>query len=583
MKKLMKRLLATAMAACLTASVFAGCQQQGAESSSGTAGDSSTAGDASSGGGTGEIVTIDFYGFGQNPSNSYFQWQQDYFAEKIGVNVNIIPGDNERLQTMLSAGNLPDVGMYAINGDISQAIQGGHLKDLTEYEDQIPNYTEKWPESVQFSKDYKSAGTGKLYGLLGQLGTYNAYALDTGTNAVKVRWDLYEKLNCPEVTDMYDLLELAKQMKEIYPKTEDGLETYMFGNFPSWDGLTMSNAGRYMSVSGIMTTNIGYNFYDMVNDKIDPIFSKDGSYYQALKWMATATQMGLVDPDSMTQTYDNTQAKYKESEQYFIALPGNYVEGFNTDANNNAEEPKGFLPLVWEGQAVVTQAPTTKIGGNANNPYSISSTTEKLDACLKFCNLLFDEEAMMVMYGGPQGELWDIKDGEYVLTDGADTFRNTGSYTFSTGESSSDWWGNWGLASATSPYKYPNATFRISDSLMYAEKGIEKNKIYDMYEEFYGKRRPIEVLEEYDAIYYIPEWTKLIETIPSELEDIQNNVKSVVTQYSWQIVTTAKNDAEVESMFDEMVSQCEALGVQQVVEWGQDQINKAKEAIKKYE
>ena len=45
----------------------------------------------------------------------------------------------------------------------------------------------------------------------------------------------------------------------------------------------------------------------------------------------------------------------------------------------------------------------------------------------------------------------------------------------------------------------------------------------------------------------------------------------------------AKNDAEVESMFDEMVSQCEALGVQQVVEWGQDQINKAKEAIKKYE
>ena len=190
---------------------------------------------------------------------------------------------------------------------------------------------------------------------------------------------------------------------------------------------------------------------------------------------------------------------------------------------------------------------------------------------------------MMVMYGGPQGELWDIKDGEYVLTDGADTFRNTGSYTFSTGESSSDWWGNWGLASATSPSKYPNATFRISDSLMYAEKGIEKNTIYDMYEEFYGKRRPIEVLEEYDAIYYIPEWTKLIETIPSELEDIQNNVKSVVTQYSWQIVTTAKNDAEVESMFDEMVSQCEALGVQQVVEWGQDQINKAKEAIKKYE
>lgn len=564
--------------------IFAGCQQQSGESSSGSTGDSSAAGGASSGGGTGEIETIEFYGFGQNPSNAFFQWQQDYFAEKIGVNVTIIPADNEKLQTMLSAGNLPDMGTYAVNGDLSQAIQGGHLMDLTPYEDKIPAYTEKWPESVQFSKDYKSAGTGKLYGLIGQLGVYNAYAMDTGTYAVKVRWDIYEKAGKPEVTDMYSLLEAAKKMKEVYPKTADGLETYMFGNFPSWDGLTMSNTGRYQNVTGIMTTNIGYNFYDMVNDKIDPILSKDGSYYQALKWMATANQMGLVDPDSMTQTYDNTQAKYRESEQYFVALPGNYVDAFNTEEHNNAEDPKGFMPLVWKGQAVVTAAKSTKIGGNANKPYSISADTKKLDACLKFANLLFDEEAMMNMYGGPQGELWDIKDGKYVLTEGACTYLETGSYTLkSTGETMKDWWGNWGIASSSAPSKYPDAPFRITDNLAYVEKKIENNKILDMYEKFYGKRRPIQVLEEYDTIYYIPEWTRLIETIPTELEDIQNNVKGVVTQYSWQIVMNAKNDAEVEKMFDQMVAECEELGVQKVVDWGEEQINKAKEAIKKYE
>ena len=563
--------------------IFAGCQQQSGESSSGSTGDSSAAGGASSGGGTGEIETIEFYGFGQNPSNAFFQWQQDYFAEKIGVNVTIIPADNEKLQTMLSAGNLPDMGTYAVNGDLSQAIQGGHLMDLTPYEDKIPAYTEKWPESVQFSKDYKSAGTGKLYGLIGQLGVYNAYAMDTGTYAVKVRWDIYEKAGKPEVTDMYSLLEAAKKMKEVYPKTADGLETYMFGNFPSWDGLTMSNTGRYQNVTGIMTTNIGYNFYDMVNDKIDPILSKDGSYYQALKWMATANQMGLVDPDSMTQTYDNTQAKYRESEQYFVALPGNYVDAFNTEEHNNAEDPKGFMPLVWKGQAVVTAAKSTKIGGNANKPYSISADTKKLDACLKFANLLFDEEAMMNMYGGPQGELWDIKDGKYVLTEKADSFRTTGSHTFSTNETAKDWWGDWGIASSSAPSKYPDAPFRITDNLSYVEKRIENNKIYDMYEKVYGKRRPIQVFEDYDAIYYNPDWTKLIETMPTELEDIQNNVKGVVTQYSWQIVMNAKNDAEVEKMFDQMVSECEALGVKEVVDWGVDQINKAKEAFKKYE
>ena len=55
--------------------------------------------------------------------------------------------------------------------------------------------------------------------------------------------------------------------------------------------------------------------------------------------------------------------------------------------------------------------------------------------------MMFDEDALMVMYGGPQGELWDIVDGEYVLTDAVDDFLATGSHTFGTGESSSDWWG----------------------------------------------------------------------------------------------------------------------------------------------
>ena len=88
------------------------------------------------------------------------------------MNVTILPGDAEKLQTMLSAGNLPDMGMYAVNGSLSQAIQGGHLMDLTPYEKDISNYTEKWPQSVQYSKDYLNNGTGKLYGLIGQLGVY---------------------------------------------------------------------------------------------------------------------------------------------------------------------------------------------------------------------------------------------------------------------------------------------------------------------------------------------------------------------------------------------------------------------------
>ena len=59
--------------------------------------------------------------------------------------------------------------------------------------------------------------------------------------------------------------------------------------------------------------------------------------------------------------------------------------------------------------------------------------------------------------------------------------------------------------------------------------------------------------------------------------------QGVVCEYSWKIVMTAKDDAEIDSMFDEMKTQCDALGIQQLVEWGKNQIETAKSNIAKYE
>ncbi len=105
----------------------------------------------------------------------------------------------------------------------------------------------------------------------------------------------------------------------------------------------------------------------------------------------------------------------------------------------------------------------------------------------------------------------------------------------------------------------------------------------DMYEEYYGYRRPIQVWTEKDLLCYEPEWRRLIETMPADLQDIQNNVKGIVCEYSWKIVMTAKDDSEIDSMFDEMKAQCDALGIQQIVDWGKNQIETAKANIGKYE
>ena len=585
MKKRAKQVLVLALALSMLAGLSVGCKKDddSSQADSGNASNQSTeqSSQADSTPDNGEIVTIQFYGGGANPSSTYYEWQQEYFEENLGLRVETIVSDKEKLQPMLAAGNLPDLGKYAVDGDPTQAIEGGHVMDLTDYEDQIPNYTEKHPQSVQYSKDYKSAGTGKLYAIITQIGTYNAYPMDVGCYAANIRWDIYEKAGKPEVTDMYTFLDALKKMQEVYPETEDGQKTYAMGFYPSWDGTHMSNAGKYLTVMGVSDTVIGYNTYNIAEDKVEPMIEKGSAYYEALKWMSTANRMGLVDPDSMTQTYEITQAKIVDSGQYLTAMYGNYCSGYNTDEHMNAETPTGFMPLIWEGQHPVV-AGETLIGGSTGDPVFVSSTTKELEACLRFINMMYDEDAMLVMQGGPQGELWDIVDGEYVLTDAVDEFLATGSHTFGTGESSSDWWARWGLMAATQNSKY-NAEFRITDQAAYTEKKIEDNKLVDMYEEYYGYRRPIQVWTEKDLICYQPEWKKLIETMPSDLQDIQSNVKSIVCEYSWKIVMTAKDDAEIDSMFDEMKTQCDALGLQQIVDWGQDQIKTAMENGAKYE
>lgn len=571
--RLLKRMAALTLAAGLAVTALAGCGDTGGESSSaGSAPVSQAAGTAESQAQK-ELRHITVYSLAINPSNVFYQWQQDYMAEKIGVNVEIIPGDPEKLQPMLAAGDLPDVGKYSVDSDPTQVIESGLVMDLTPYEDRLPNYT-RFSSSVKYSKEMRSAGTGKLYAIYFQIGSPTNYPMDLGTYACNLRWDIYEAAGKPEVTDMYSLLDALKKMKEVYPETPDGLPVYAIGLHPQWDGRTLYGATKYLAINGIMELDCGYVNYDAVNDRVDPILEVGGSYYEALKWLNTANRMGLLDPDSMTQTYEISQAKTVDSGQYLTAMTGNYFSKYNTTENVNADPPRGFMPLIWDDQHPVVNSST--IFGDIENPYFVSASTKELDACLDFLNLMFDEDACATFYGGPQGELWDVIDGSWVLTDEGRNFAKTGEHTFYTGETSRDWWGAYGLYAATLHSK-TGTEFRINDTIAYTEEKIKENKIVDAYEDYYGVRRPIEIWRKNNQLVYNAEWRKFIEVMPTELQDIQNNVKGIVTQDSWKIVMNATSDAEVEAMFREMAEKANAMGAQELVTWGLAQIKQAQE------
>ena len=66
------------------------------------------------------------------------------------------------------------------------------------------------------------------------------------------------------------------------------------------------------------------------------------------------------------------------------------------------------------------------------------------------------------------------------------------------------------------------------------------------------------------------------ESIPDDMTQLMvDSIKDVVTTASWKMVY-AENDASFDSLWNQMVSDCEGLGAQDIIDWRLADIENAK-------
>ena len=508
-----------------------------------------------------EVVTITYYGQ-QNNRNSMDGFMNDYLEEKIGVRVEIIPWDSDKTQALLASRELPDIGKYYLNGSVANVIDTGLLLDLTPYLDQIPNYSEVWTDSVKYMTEVVCEGKG-LYALPLELGTYNSFPIDPGCYDVALRWDVYEAIGAPEINGLDDLIDVLAQMMEYMPYTEDGTKTWGIIAFSNWDGSGgMWPAYKIPYIEGTMF-NVGSSLmeYDTRTKELTAMISEDSSYMRGVKFIYDCQQAGILDPDSSTQTYEATQAKLKSGAAMCV-MAGNYVDIYNSTEHGNAENPSGYLPLCadWIYPIVSSE---NKLG-SATGVVCVSASTDKLDACLKFLNELYDEETMLTMYNGPRGEMWDIVDGKLVSLDGFWEMYNTGSYTLASGEvlQTGQFWCQWGLTNDNmTSYGEPIRQTEWSTTALAATD----TKIYDMWRETTGYDLPINGYREMGNLCYNTRITAFLPTLDEEMTLVRTSVGEKVVAYSWKMAYAA-DETEFWSLYEQMRAECVALGIETLEE-----------------
>ncbi|MDW7658440.1 MAG: hypothetical protein SCM11_14825 [Bacillota bacterium] len=519
-------------------------------------------------------------------------WLDDFVVKHTGCHIEFVDLTAEVTQTLLAGGELPDLISFQ-TGDwenVDIAINGNMLVCLDEYQDALPDLMENVAVGLQFIRDMHSADTGKAYVAPDNVGDYystivsHSKASPNDQYGANVRWDVYQAIGAPEVSTFDDFLTVLRQMQDYYPETEDGQKVYAFSLFPDWDAGSFWHATQIFTLEGKWNGLAKYFLeWDFKTNEVSELLAEDNSYLKALKFFYEANQLGLVDPDSLIQTYATASGKVNAG-QALTAWVWNSGGGFNTKDNVNADPPVGFASIIFDEYAPGVGAEAMPIG--SNHPMGIGAATEHLEECLRFLNFFYTYEANMTFFNGPQGDLWDInEDGNLYATNmffdkflKDNTIELTGGGALDNNKNIMG--GSRAFMSTMTPLAYD-----VALGMNYWPDVLARAEISNLSEEWtktYGYDSPMAYAVAEDCISYRPLAYYFLETTPDDISSLSAQIGDIVETFSWQMVLASDED-EFNTLYQEMLAQAEALGLDLVMEFGKTAHAAAIEKANNYE
>ncbi|MBQ7981560.1 MAG: extracellular solute-binding protein, partial [Oscillospiraceae bacterium] len=364
-----------------------------------------------------ETIQITVFSQLANYSGKLTGWFAEVMKREFNCEMTIIPDTDGMFDTRMESGDLGDIVIFGSNGDQYQrAVAEGMLYDLNE-DDLLANYgsymMENMPYALENNANLNETVTGEkvMHGIGHNVATspddHEAffYTMD-------VRWDLYKELGYPEINNLDEFYQLMVDMKGLCPTDENGNETYATSLWPDWDG------NMVMYVKAFATCywgydEMGFGLYDVENGDFHYALEEGGPYLESLKFFNKLYQAGLIDPNSMTQTYNEMSEKVTAGGTFFSIFDYAGSQLYNTDVH--LEEGKAMYPMVPNDATPLCYGMNV-LGGN--RMYTIGANTEYPELCMAIINYLTTPEGYMTYNYGPKDLCWYYdEEGNSCLTE----------------------------------------------------------------------------------------------------------------------------------------------------------------------
>lgn len=526
----------------------------------------------------GSFITVDVYDAIANDSGIQSGWYAKIIREKFNMELNLIApntsGSADTLyDTRFAAGDIGDLIICdSGRGRLQSLVNAGLVLNMEPYlleTDLLNRY------SIPIRSLNRNVTQDGIYAIPSAVSSAapdtpsEDWAANYGTY---IRWDYYAEMGYPVIGTLEDLLLLLAEMQELHPYSDSGEPTYAFSFFKDWDKNLMNAIKQpccfygYDETGFILAKADGSDFQNILDDT--------SLYMRVLRFYNKAHQMGLVDPDCYTQTYNDLSRKFKDGQILFSPWPWLAQPSYNTTDKMNAGMGYMFVPI--EDELIYSYG--CKSFGSYETIIAVGSGAEDPERLADFIDWLYSPEGIMISCcsphqgtAGPEGLTWRAADSGPELTDFGKIVLLNGDL-----EVPDEWGGGmWWDGSCKLNYTPISKVELTPDGYPYyfatwpSITGRTSSVLEDDWFRHMNADSVIGYLQNNQQLIVSPGSDYISPDESTELSMIRTQCANTIVAYSWKMVF-ADSDAAFEDLYAQLLSKTAALGYAQIYQFDLD-------------
>ena len=508
-------------------------------------------------------MVIDFYDDAANYHGIQTGWFAKVVKDRFNIELNIIApqvAGESVYATRAADGNLGDV-LIMDKSKFVNCIEAGLVKDISDRVLEIENL-KPFHQQIEAYNASLNKGEGVYYGIPAEMVNTSAVGV-TGEmiySSPQVRWDLYKAVGSPDVKDLDGLLDLLAKIHEIHPTNENGDPAYPISLWPDWDNNdNMSGPANVVQ----LTTWYGEKLKGCAMLKPDgtfaPLYDRNGAYYKITKFLNKANQMGLVDPDSGYQKWDDAVAKMSTG-RVDVMWYSWQVGFWNSVDRLNAGTGFRFIPV---GDQTYYADADRYYGSDRMFGIGAAVEGEKYDRIMEFLDWYASPEGAQFEHNGIEGLNYIVnEEGKFVpykdnaLMDNLPVPDEFGGGGYNDGNNAINQW------IVSSLCVNPNTGERYAQKYWQSYKDMTMTEMKKEWTEMFGAEDDVSWMKANGKLLASPSVDFAPAADDNTISALRSDVNNSLCEYTWNLIMKCETDEAFEAMWDEMIAQLDGFGYQ---------------------